>query len=80
MCSFGRYARILGPKYADGIHAPTVSKSGAPLPNSRLLSLSVFGEATFLDDHRTLALLNWGQFIAHDISRLSTDGAPSMLL
>lgn len=39
-----RYGRLLTPKYGDGIASPTTSISGQDLPNSRLVSLIVFGK------------------------------------
>ncbi|KAH8331114.1 hypothetical protein KR067_011822 [Drosophila pandora] len=45
-------------------------------PNARLISLSLYGEQTRNDLYRTMASMQWGQFVAHDISQLSTQGAP----
>ncbi|XP_030378748.1 peroxidase [Scaptodrosophila lebanonensis] len=68
--SVSRFLRLLRPKYADA------TISGAPLPNARLISLSLYGEDTLVDRYRTVAAMQWGQFVAHDISMLSTQGAP----
>lgn len=51
--------------------APTVAQSGAPLPSSRLVSLVVFGEADVPDPKFTLANMQWGQIITHDMSMLA---------
>ncbi|XP_053970064.1 peroxidase [Anastrepha ludens] len=63
-----RYTRMMPPKYSDGVYSPTISITGAPLPNSRLLSLSLYGETTLPDDFRTMAFLQWGQLVAHDMT------------
>ncbi|XP_017466448.1 PREDICTED: peroxidase-like [Rhagoletis zephyria] len=62
------YARMMAPKYSDGVYSPTISVTGTPLPNARLLSLSLYGEASLPDDFRTLAFLQWGQLVAHDMT------------
>ncbi|XP_013100103.2 peroxidase isoform X1 [Stomoxys calcitrans] len=63
-----RYSRILNPKYSDGKYLPPKSSSGEALPNAHLLSLSLYGDETYLDSFRTVLTMQWGQFVAHDIS------------
>lgn len=63
-----RYSRLLTAKYADGVAAPTVSVTGEELPNARLISLIVFGEQDIPDPEFTLANMQWGQIITHDMS------------
>jgi hypothetical protein len=63
-----RYGRLLTPRYGDGISSPTTSITGQPLPNSRLVSLVVFGEADVPDPQFTLANMQWGQIMTHDMS------------
>lgn len=63
-----RYSRLLTAKYADGVSAPTVSVTGEDLPNSRLVSLVVFGEEDVPDPEFTLVNMQWGQIITHDMS------------
>lgn len=63
-----RYNRLLTPKYADGISAPTASVTGQELPNARVVSLVVFGEQDVPDPQFTLANMQWGQIITHDMS------------
>lgn len=75
-----RYIRFVPPRFGDGIHAPRTSVTGEPLPNSRDLSLSLYGEQTLPDHFRTKACLIWGQVLAHDISSLSTSHAPGKLV
>ncbi|EDW25178.1 GL22991 [Drosophila persimilis] len=62
-----RYRRLLPPKYGKPVQA---------LPNARLISLSLYGEHTRNDNFRTMAAMQWGQYVAHDISQLTTKGAP----
>jgi peroxidase len=63
-----RYGRLLTPRYADGISSPTNSITGQDLPNSRLVSLVVFGEADVPDPQYTIANMQWGQIMTHDMS------------
>lgn len=63
-----RYSRLLTPRYGDGISSPTVSVTGEDLPNARLISLIVFGEQDVPDPEFTLANMQWGQIITHDMS------------
>lgn len=63
-----RYGRLLTPRYGDGISSPTTSISGQDLPNSRLVSLIVFGENDVPDPQFTLANMQWGQIMTHDMS------------
>ena len=63
-----RYGRLLAPRYGDGISSPTASVSGQPLPSARLVSLVVFGEQDVPDPQFTLANMQWGQIMTHDMS------------
>lgn len=63
-----RYGRLLTPRYGDGVATPTTSITGQPLPNSRLVSLVVFGEADVPDPQFTIANMQWGQIMTHDMS------------
>ena len=63
-----RYSRLLTPRYGDGVSSPTTSVTGQPLPNSRLVSLVVFGEADVPDPQFTIANMQWGQVMTHDMS------------
>lgn len=66
-----RYSRLLSPRYGDGYASPTVSITGQELPNSRLVSLIAFGEADVPDPEFTLANMQWGQIMTHDMSMLA---------
>lgn len=74
--AMARYSRILRPKYGDGHYTPCKSSAGHALPNPRVLSLSLYGEETLSDSHRTLMTMQFGQFVAHDISQLYSEGLP----
>lgn len=66
-----RYSRLLSAKYGDGVSSPTVSVTGQDLPGSRLVSLVAFGEADVPDPQFTLANMQWGQIMTHDMSMLA---------
>lgn len=63
-----RYGRLLTPRYGDGISTPTLSVTGQQLPNARLVSLIIFGENDVPDREFTIANMQWGQVITHDMS------------
>lgn len=63
-----RYGRLLTPRYGDGISSPTNSIEGQDLPNARLVSLIVFGEEDVPDPQYTIANMQWGQIMTHDMS------------
>jgi peroxidase len=63
------YARLLPAKYSDGVAAPTVSVTGKPLPSPRAISVVVFRDDDAPDPQFTLANMQWGQIITHDMSR-----------
>ncbi|XP_055850014.1 peroxidase-like [Episyrphus balteatus] len=65
-----KFARLLPAKYSDGIHQPTGSLAGGPLPNARSISLSLFGERDVPDPDFTLMNMQWGQIVAGDFSRM----------
>lgn len=63
-----RYGRLLTPRYGDGISSPTTSVTGQDLPSSRLVSLVIFGESDVPDPQFSLANMQWGQIMTHDMS------------
>lgn len=63
------FARLLPPDYADGVNAPRRAKDGGELPNPRLVSLTLSPEASIDDGRYSLMLMQFGQFVDHDISR-----------
>uniref|UniRef100_A0A182SDF7 Heme peroxidase 1 n=1 Tax=Anopheles maculatus TaxID=74869 RepID=A0A182SDF7_9DIPT len=62
------YARFVPANYADGIWEPAHTRSGNPLPNARKLSLNLFGETEMEHPRNTLVSMQFGQFVAHDLS------------
>ncbi|KAL7029256.1 hypothetical protein ACKWTF_006169 [Chironomus riparius] len=71
-----RYGRLLTPRYGDGVSSPTASVTGHELPNARLISLTVFGESDVPDRGLTIANMQWGQIVTHDMS-LTAGGTQS---
>ncbi|KAK9874568.1 hypothetical protein WA026_005401 [Henosepilachna vigintioctopunctata] len=73
-----RYARLLPPKYGDGISTPTVAKSGKPLPPARTVSLILYPDVPIEDPKWTLNAMQYGQIITHDMSMIagSTQAQP----
>lgn len=63
-----RYGRLVRPNYGDGIRSPTVSVTGSKLPASRLVSVAVFPHEPIDDKFLTLAAMQWGQIMTHDMS------------
>uniref|UniRef100_A0A182K431 Heme peroxidase 1 n=1 Tax=Anopheles christyi TaxID=43041 RepID=A0A182K431_9DIPT len=62
------YGRLVSSQYSDGIWEPARARSGEPLPNARKLSLNLFGETEMEHPRNTLVSMQFGQFIAHDLS------------
>ncbi|XP_065211575.1 peroxidase-like [Planococcus citri] len=61
--------RILPPKYGDGVNSPrTHSDKGVPLPSVRLVSSSLAQDRDTPSDNYTLLLMQYGQFVDHDIT------------
>eukprot|EP00095_Tigriopus_kingsejongensis_P000525 snap_masked-scaffold356_size197960-processed-gene-0.10 protein:Tk00525 transcript:snap_masked-scaffold356_size197960-processed-gene-0.10-mRNA-1 annotation:"Peroxidasin" len=61
--------RYFGPVYDDGVARPKIrSVTGPPLPNVRSVSTRVHHDASNLDTRFTLMLMQWGQFLDHDIT------------
>lgn len=75
-----RYSRLLSAKYGDGFSTPTLSITGHDMPNSRLVSLVAFGEQDIPDPQFTLATMQWGQIVTHDMSMLAGSTQSSELL
>ncbi|XP_065171043.1 LOW QUALITY PROTEIN: peroxidase-like [Atheta coriaria] len=72
------YVRLLPAQYADGISTPTESKSGKPLPPARVVSLVMYPDVPLEDPKWTLAAMQYGQIITHDMSMIagSTQAQP----
>ncbi|XP_072426609.1 peroxidasin homolog isoform X2 [Chiloscyllium punctatum] len=71
--SLTAFERILKPVYENGFSLPRGTDShhlynGHPLPLPRLVSTTMIGtEAITLDDKFTHILMQWGQFLDHDL-------------
>ena len=63
----GCFSRLLPPDYADGLQAPRVSVTGAPLPNPRILSAVLHRDLNYPATY-THFTMQYGQFFAHDIA------------
>jgi hypothetical protein len=64
---------IASPKYGDGLNSPrSLSVSGAPLPNPRLISTSIFKEAVASEKRWFMMSAIFGQFMVHDMTSLAT--------
>lgn len=53
------------------IRQPTISVTGKPLPPARTLSVELFPDVKIDDNRFTLATMQWGQLITHDMSLAS---------
>lgn len=67
--SFTPFNRLLTPMYGDGIDSPRRAVSGLPLPNPRVISFTLSPETKTLSKYFTHLLMQWGQFLDHDITR-----------
>ncbi|CAG9809438.1 unnamed protein product [Chironomus riparius] len=63
-----KYGRLLPPNYSDGIHAPPKSVTGQELPSARVVSTTVFGRKDVPDPNHTIVMMQFGQFVAHDMA------------
>ncbi|XP_026727227.1 peroxidase-like [Trichoplusia ni] len=61
------FTRIATPRYADGIYAMPVARSGRQLPNPRVLSTRLFSDQPILSRVLNNMNMQWGQFITHDL-------------
>nr|XP_045625957.1 uncharacterized protein LOC123775117 isoform X1 [Procambarus clarkii] len=66
--SFRANSRLLRPAYDDGLSKPrTTSVTGRPLPSPRLISTNMHNDVSAPHVRYTLMVMQWGQFIDHDI-------------
>ncbi|KAL0271442.1 UNVERIFIED_CONTAM: hypothetical protein PYX00_008538 [Menopon gallinae] len=61
------YRRMLPAEYSDGISAPRRSVTRKPLPSSRYISSVLLPDLDKPEKERTLALVQWTQFIGDDL-------------
>lgn len=68
------YRRLLFPQYSDGIQQPREYSTGMAknkrnvLPSARLVSSNLALDADLPDNVKTLALMQWTQFVEHDLA------------
>lgn len=62
------YGRLLGAKYGDGISTAAKSVTGEELPSTRVISTKLFQHNDVPDPRFTIVMMQFGQFVAHDIS------------
>ncbi|CAN8025235.1 unnamed protein product, partial [Ixodes persulcatus] len=60
--------RILQPDYADGLQRPRIARNGRQLPSARKVSFTVHPQVIVPDTRSTHLSMQFGQFLAHDIS------------
>ncbi|GBM07928.1 Chorion peroxidase [Araneus ventricosus] len=66
--AFHTYARVLPPRYADGINEARLSYDGGPLPSAREVSQRAFASENRPSRKVTVAFALWAQFLAYDLS------------
>lgn len=66
-----QYRRLLPAKYHDGIYQFRKSSAGSELPHPRSISSKFHGSFTQsgVDNKHSVALVQWSQFIEHDLSK-----------
>jgi len=63
------HRRFIPSEYDDGISKPrTKSKRGSKLPNARKVSTEIHTHEQIPDPKYTLMVMQWGQFIDHDLT------------
>ncbi|XP_066149567.1 peroxidase-like [Euwallacea fornicatus] len=70
--SFTGYSRLLYADYSDGVHEPRRAVSKKPLPNPRQVVSSLIKTGNRPSRKSTLALMQWSQFLEHDLCRSAT--------
>ena len=74
------YKRVASPVYDDGLNSPrSLSTSGTPLPNPRLLSTSIFKDLFVLEKRWFLVGAIFGQFMVHDMTSLAASSGKYFL-
>ncbi|BFZ09116.1 hypothetical protein BsWGS_12155 [Bradybaena similaris] len=70
--AFTPVSRLLPPEYDDGLNTPrSKGEDGSPLPSPRLVSSGVHPPETSQDD-LTHMLVQWGQWVDHDMTAIVT--------
>lgn len=63
------YRRLLPVSYHDGIYSFRKSVAGGELPDPRSISSEFHGMQTHKDSKHSVALVQWTQFIEHDLAK-----------
>lgn len=66
--AYSKFSRILKAEYADGVSAFQKSVTGHELPSPRFISKNIYTEKSVLDPEYTIAMMQFGQIMAHDMS------------
>ncbi|XP_020300859.1 chorion peroxidase [Pseudomyrmex gracilis] len=66
------FARLMNPRFADGLSAPRISISGHDLPLSRVVSRTMHPDEGYHDHAGTVMIIAWGQFMDHDYTLTAT--------
>lgn len=69
--SFTGYSRMVPAEYLDGVYEPRRASNKRPLPSPRLISTAM-SKNEGMENKVTVALMQWGQFIEHDLTRTAT--------
>ncbi|XP_001946575.2 peroxidase [Acyrthosiphon pisum] len=68
------FIRLVDAHYSDGISKLRASSDGKPLPSAREIQVKLFlNKQIRIPDKNNQLLMQWGQFIAHDVSNLAID-------
>ncbi|VVC28479.1 Haem peroxidase,Haem peroxidase, animal type [Cinara cedri] len=69
------FVRLVKAHYSDGISKLRVSsENNKPLPSAREIQIRLFlNKQSKIPDKNNQLLMQWGQFIAHDVSNLAVD-------
>lgn len=63
------FKRYLNPAYDDGVGSPrTLSVTGSPLPNPRLISRQLSADNSLTENSFTHLIASFGQFLDHDLT------------
>ncbi|GAU92502.1 hypothetical protein RvY_04578 [Ramazzottius varieornatus] len=68
--SFQPYVRFLPPDYNDGVSVPRIRsvRTKTMLPSARQVTVSMHTQMSRPHDHVTHILMQWGQFLDHDMT------------
>lgn len=66
-----RFSETLFYNLILGVSTPPTAKSGNPLPGARTVSLVIYPDVQIEDPKWTLAAMQYGQIITHDMSMIA---------